>query len=110
LNNSAAFFAVIKERTKLEFTRTIILEALNTQPNDLWNRENSPNDFSETATDFSEVADAVGEDFNGYSVVSSILSVRHWGRELSKKEDLRALAFNLFDPSKSHFRDFCAAA
>jgi hypothetical protein len=103
LNNSAAFFAVIKERTKLEFTRTVIMEALDTQPNDLWHREC---DLPEC----SDIAHAVEEDFNSYSVVSSILIVRDWGRDLSKQDDLRTLAFNLLDPSKPHFRDFDAAA
>jgi hypothetical protein len=64
LNNSAAFFAVIKERTKLEFTRTVILEALDTHLNDLWHRES---DFDEP----SDIENAAEEDFSGYSVVSS---------------------------------------
>jgi len=103
LKSSAAFFAVIKERTKLEFTKTVILEALDTQPNDLWYRET---DFDE----LSDIADAVEEDFNGYSVASSISTVRHWGHDLSKHNELRALTFNLLDPSKPHFREFAAAA
>jgi hypothetical protein len=104
LKSSAAFFAVIREKTRFEFTKTILLEALDTQPRELWHRENIFKPYH------SEIANTLEEDFNSYSAVSSIFSVRHWGRDLSKQDDLRALTFNLLDLSKPHFRDFAAAA
>ncbi|KAH7009774.1 hypothetical protein EDB80DRAFT_610302, partial [Ilyonectria destructans] len=101
-NGPASFFAIDKEIAKLEFAKIVMHETLNSQENELW--ETDPNDLRE------RVADAMGEDFNLFSIVSSILAVHDWGPMLSRDITLSDLALAMFDPTNQHFQDFKTAA
>lgn len=94
-NGPAAFFTVDKEIAKLEFTKIVMHEALNSKENELW--ETVPDHFDEM------VADAVEEDFTLFSIVSSILAVQYWGPMLSRDITLSNLALAMFDPTNQHF-------
>lgn len=102
-DTSAAWFAVTRESTKLDFMTAILLETLNMRPKALSERECTSNHQP-------DVADTFNEDFSVYCVVSSILCLGCWGCELSKKDDLSALAFSFLDPTNPHYTAFQATA
>lgn len=99
----ASWFAVDKELVKLEFAKMVLLEALNTKGNELWNPEEID------GNDTYNIYDALEEDFDLYSILSSILVVQHWGSKLFTDATLCKLTFALFDMTKPHFGDFRTA-
>lgn len=77
-------------------------EALDSKENALW--EPTLDIFGKT------FADAMQEDFNLFSIVSSILAVHAWGPMLSRDVKLSDLALALFNPTNQHFQHFKTAA
>lgn len=98
----ASCFAVDKELVKLEFAKMVLMGALNTKHIELWDPEVINNNFSDTYA-------ALEEEFDLYSIPSSMLVVRKWGPKLSTDADLGKLTFALFDVTKPHFEDFRTA-
>jgi len=99
----ASFFAIDKESVKLEFAKMVMLEVVDSKPHDL-------SDIEDIDNSNEEIADAMEESFNLYSIVSSILAVRNWGRTLSTNTNLCNLAFAMFDATRQHFEGFEYAA
>lgn len=104
LDSCAKAFAIEKAATNLEFAKTLILEAQNIEHDDDGRISECESDDS-----LSEIMnELVDENFHYYCVLSSTLCVRCWGREFSLCDDLRALSFELLDPSKRHFENLKA--
>src|SRR5271156_966890 len=101
--SSAAYFTTFKENLKQDFMKIILSEAHHIEPNELWQWKAASNDFY-------DVVDAVEGDFNGYCVVSALLSLRKWPCEISQQNTLCILATDLLDPSKPHSKILDAAA
>ncbi|KAK3370926.1 hypothetical protein B0T24DRAFT_627387 [Lasiosphaeria ovina] len=99
----ASFFAIDKESVKIEFAKMVMLEALHTEPHDIWDTE-------EIFYGNEKITDAVEESFNLYSIVSSIVAVRYWGHTLSTDTTSCELAFALFDATNQHFEHLVHAA
>ncbi|KAH7126132.1 hypothetical protein EDB81DRAFT_730543 [Dactylonectria macrodidyma] len=97
-NGPAAFFAIDTEIAKVEFAKMVMHEALNTEPNELWETESDDHD--------EKVANAMEDDFNLFSIVSAILAVHTWGPMLSKDTTLSGLALAILNPTNQHFEDF----
>jgi hypothetical protein len=75
---------------------TALWEARCIKPNQLWDREGDEND----ANDVWDVLDA---DFTAYCVVSALMPLRRWPREISQHDKLTALAIDLLNPNEPHF-------
>ncbi|KAH8686369.1 hypothetical protein BGZ61DRAFT_454381 [Ilyonectria robusta] len=101
-NGPASLFAIDKEIAKLEFAKIVMDEALNSKENELW--EPDPDNLGE------RIEDAIEQDFNLFSIVSSILAVHAWGPMLSRDITLSDLALAMFDPLNQHFQHFKKAA
>jgi hypothetical protein len=101
--SSTAYFTACKENLKQNFMEITFSEAQHIEPNELW-------EWGTASNDTSDVIDAVEGDFNGYCVVSALLSLRKWPREISQQDTLCTLAIDLLDPSKPHFQILDAAA
>ncbi len=93
LNSPAASFGVIKEKTNIDLTATIILEILQTHSENSWRPKNWQK------LELHDMDVAMERYFSIYCMLSSILSLGRWGHDLSKQDDLRALAFDLLNPS-----------
>jgi hypothetical protein len=101
--SSTAYFTACKENLKQNFMEITFSEAQHIELNELWEWETASNDTC-------DVIDAVEGNFNGYCVVSALLSLRKWPHEISKQDTLCTLAIDLLDPSKPHFQILRAAA
>ncbi|KAF8861178.1 hypothetical protein BDZ45DRAFT_587267 [Acephala macrosclerotiorum] len=96
----AAFFVVLEEKTVLKLTKTAMLSVLDIESSDLY--RHNLYDISEG----DEMATLINEEFDAYSIVTSILATREFDRELSDHNELSTLVFRLLDPSKSHYPAF----
>ncbi len=91
VNSQATFFSVREESTKMELTRLLICEALK-------------NKAYKLLLDGEEyIVIKLEEYFDVFCALSSVCSLGLLGREVSEQDDLRSLAFDFLDHSKSHF-------
>ncbi|KAK0706095.1 hypothetical protein B0T26DRAFT_725418 [Lasiosphaeria miniovina] len=102
-NGPASFFAIDEELVKLEFAKMVMLEALDTEPNDIWDTE-------DIYLGNEKIADAIEESFNLYSIVSSILAVKCWGQTLASDTTLCELAFAMLNATSQHFEHLAHTA
>ena len=100
-NNSPVYLTACKENLRQNFMEIIFSEAHHIEQNELWETD---------SVDSIDVVNAVKEDFNGYSVVSALLSLRKWPCEISQQPTLFTLVVALLNPSKSNFWILSAAA
>ena len=100
----AAFFAVSEETTRLEFAKVALLESLASQHNQLWDAKT----FAEDSARYDSV---FADDFNAFSIATSITIVHNWESSLSglEDDDLMTLVFDLFDSTKPHYHHFAYA-
>ena len=101
--NSAVYLVNCKENLKQNFMEIILSEAHNVEQDELW-------EWKIASFDSDDVADAVEGDFNVYSVVSALLSLRKWPCEISQQDTLFTLAIDLLDPSKPNFQRLSGVA
>lgn len=97
----ASCFAISNEIVKLEFAQMVMLEALDTKENELCNIERL-----QLEGHYERITHAMEEDFNMYSIASSILATRAWGPALSADAAVCKLAFAMFNFANQHFAAF----
>ena len=109
-NPCATFFLVREESTRKELTRLLICEALNNKAEKLLKDIDKDNRIAlnynvEELLNVNNKDTRIGldEHFDIFCALSSVYSLRILGREVSEQDDLRSLAFDLFDCSKGHF-------
>jgi hypothetical protein len=101
--NSTVYLAACKENLKQNFMEITFSEAHHIEQNELWKGGTASNNSC-------DVVDAIEGNFNVYCVVSALLSLRKWPREISQQDTLCTLAIDLLDPSKPHFQILNTAA
>jgi hypothetical protein len=101
--NSSVCFTACKENLKQNFMEITFSEAHHIEQNELW-------EGGTTSKDRYDIYDALEGDFNVYCVVSALLSLPEWLREISQQDTLCTLAIDLLDPSKPHFQILNTAA
>lgn len=108
IRKAAAFhFNAYPEDLQLNCIELILTEALNVEPNDLWEREMNFSDRD----DRRDVRQALEESFNTHCILGAFLSLRKWPCEISQHDRLCTMAFNLMDPSRPNhwlLLDVCA--
>ncbi|KAH7150299.1 hypothetical protein B0J13DRAFT_549886 [Dactylonectria estremocensis] len=97
-NGPAAFFGVDQERTNLEFSKIMMLEATASH------RHRRHDHLKDWTDDSRAQFNVLVLDFTAYCICSAVVSVHNWGSEMSETADLAALALGLLDPTKPHFK------
>ena len=95
--NSTVYLTACKENLRQNFMEITFSEAHHIEQNELWERRTA-------SSDGWDVVEAVGGDFKVYCVVSALLLLHEWPREISQQDTLCTLAIGLLDPSKPHFQ------
>lgn len=101
----SSFFAINHEIVKLEYARMVMLETLDTKEHEFCNME-----LLGAEENKARIADAMEEEFNFYSIVSTIIATGEWESALSADDCLCDLVFAVFDVSNHHFASFKNAA